>query len=244
MALVEEKNKRRPATDGDNAVAFHSSNRQPVRIATNSRSTADNDPPDIGHDSDSETDSVFTNPSITSGPMGGDKLPDWLPPDPMSSEYTASQHLPRQMGHNDQSTRGKDSDSLAAASSGRMMSTPHRGLPPQATMRTPKASLSDLWDTPTPTHSSVLSQEGQEAVVRLRASKQRSSESSRVPQGRASLPLADCSKYQFEANSEDDKDIVPVEIGNMWLGRNANKVWKFSFLGILRLIGFPGRSRG
>ena len=71
MALVEEKNKRPPATDGDNAVAFHSSNRQPVRTATTSRTTVDNDPPDVGHDSDSETDSVFTNPSITRGPMGG-----------------------------------------------------------------------------------------------------------------------------------------------------------------------------
>jgi hypothetical protein len=165
-----------------------------------------------------------------------DKLPDWLPPDPKSSEYTASQHLPRQMGHNDQSNRGRDFDSLAAASLGRMNTTPHRGLPPRATMSTPKAVLSDLYDTPTPTHSSVLSQEGQEAVARLRASKQRSSESSRVLQQGASLPLADRSKYQFETDSEDDEEAVSVETGSEWLGRNANKVRKFSFLGILRLI--------
>jgi hypothetical protein len=71
LALVEEKNKRPPASDGDNAVAFHSTNWQPIRIATNSRATANNGPPDVGHDSDSETDSVFTKPPITRGPMGG-----------------------------------------------------------------------------------------------------------------------------------------------------------------------------
>lgn len=195
-------------------------------------------------DPNSEDSSHISNALRSYYSKRGDKLPDWLPPDPKSSEYTASQHLPRQIGHNDQSNRGRDSDSLAAASLGRMMSTPHRRLPPRATMSTPKAVLSDLWDTPMPTYSSVLSQEGQGAVARLRARMQRSSESPCVPQGRASHPLADRSKSQFEADSGDDEKAVPVETGNKWLGRNANKVRKFSFLGIVRLIGFPGRSRG
>jgi hypothetical protein len=106
LALVEEKNKRPPATDGDNAVAFHSSNRQPVRIATNSRATADNDPLDVGHDSDSETDSVFTNPSITRGPMGGDNRDHWSYSPSTKPPYKATISTPR--SHEPRSSYGND----------------------------------------------------------------------------------------------------------------------------------------
>jgi hypothetical protein len=269
LALVEGKNKRPPASDDE--VTQHEAPRPPrasyleslsqqrqSELATLRRELCSSTKQD---DPNSEDASHISDALRSYYSEKGDKLPDWLPPDPKSSEYTASQRFQRGMGHNDQSSRGRDSGPLTAASLGRMMNTPHRGPLPTATMSTPKAVLSDdqvatndiipisdkvtkdditpigdLWNTPTPTHSPVLTQEGQEAVATLHASKQRSSESSRVPQGRAGLPLADRSEYQFEADSEDDEEAVPVETGNKWLGRVANKVRKFSFLRILRLI--------
>jgi hypothetical protein len=50
------------------------------------------------------------------------------------------------------------------------------------------------------------------------------------------LALVEEKNKRPPASDGDDEEAVPVETGNKWLGRNANKVRKFSFLGILRLI--------